>query len=82
MPDLTEDAVVVIDADLQDPPELIVEFVAAWREGYDVVYGQRTRRDGESFVKLLSAHAFCRAHDGNRGFRLRHCGRDQDAATW
>jgi glycosyltransferase involved in cell wall biosynthesis len=54
------DAVVVIDADLQDPPELITEFVAGWREGYDVVYGQRTRRDGESFVKLLSAHAFYR----------------------
>jgi polyisoprenyl-phosphate glycosyltransferase len=54
------DAVVVIDADLQDPPELISEFVAGWREGFDVVYGQRTRRDGESFVKLASAHAFYR----------------------
>jgi glycosyltransferase involved in cell wall biosynthesis len=54
------DAVVVIDADLQDPPELIREFVAGWREGYDLVYGQRTEREGESSLKLLSAHAFYR----------------------
>ena len=41
----TGDAVVVIDADLQDPPELIPELVAKWREGYDVVYGVRRRMD-------------------------------------
>ena len=41
------DAVVVIDCDLQDPPELIAELVARWREGYDVVYAQRRSREGE-----------------------------------
>jgi glycosyltransferase involved in cell wall biosynthesis len=45
------DAVVVIDCDLQDPPELIVEMVALWREGYDVVYAQRRTRTGETFAK-------------------------------
>ena len=54
------DAVVVIDADLQDPPEVIKEFVAKWQEGYDVVYGVRARRDGESKMKLLTAAAFYR----------------------
>ena len=45
------DAVVVIDADLQDPPELIPTFVAHWREGYDVVYGTRASRAGETGFK-------------------------------
>jgi glycosyltransferase involved in cell wall biosynthesis len=54
------DAVVVIDADLQDPPELIVQFVAAWREGYDVVYGTRSSRAGESGAKKFTAAAFYR----------------------
>jgi glycosyltransferase involved in cell wall biosynthesis len=45
------EVVVVIDADLQDPPELIKDFVAAWREGYDVVYAVRTVRDGETWLK-------------------------------
>ena len=54
------DAVVIIDADLQDPPELIPTFVKYWREGYDVVYGQRSERDGESLLKIASAHAFYR----------------------
>ena len=54
------DAVVVIDADLQDPPELIVELVRRWREGYDVVYAKRTSRDGESRLKKLTAFAFYR----------------------
>lgn len=54
------DAVVVIDADLQDPPELIKEFVAKWQEGFDVVYGVRAKRDGESRMKLLTAAAFYR----------------------
>ena len=39
------DAVVLLDGDLQDPPELISEFVARWRDGYDVVYGERVRRE-------------------------------------
>jgi polyisoprenyl-phosphate glycosyltransferase len=49
------DAVVVIDCDLQDPPELIVEFVACWREGYEVVYAQRRTRAGETLPKRIVA---------------------------
>jgi polyisoprenyl-phosphate glycosyltransferase len=49
------DAVVVIDCDLQDPPELIVELVARWREGYDVVYAQRRTREGETLPKRIVA---------------------------
>jgi polyisoprenyl-phosphate glycosyltransferase len=52
------DAVVVIDSDLQDPPEVIVEMVSHWREGWKVVYGVRTARQGESRLKLATAHAF------------------------
>ncbi len=51
-------AVVPIDADLQDPPELIEELVAKWREGYDVVYATRRLRRGESWLKRLTANAF------------------------
>lgn len=54
------DAVVVIDADLQDPPEVIPELVAQWREGFDVVYAQRTAREGESMVKRVTAAGFYR----------------------
>lgn len=54
------DAVVVIDADLQDPPETIVDFVAKWREGYDVVFGVRSGRDGETKAKLWTARVFYR----------------------
>jgi polyisoprenyl-phosphate glycosyltransferase len=54
------EAIVVIDADLQDPPELIPEFIAQWRRGFDVVYGQRSARAGESWVKRLTAHTFYR----------------------
>lgn len=54
------DAVVIIDADLQDPPEVIAEFLARWREGYDVVYGVRTERPGETAFKLWTAKAFYR----------------------
>lgn len=54
------DAIVIIDADLQDPPEVIPDMVAKWREGYDVVYGVRARRAGESKLKLLTASAFYR----------------------
>ena len=49
------DAVVVIDCDLQDPPELIGEFVAQWHAGFDVVYGQRRTRAGETLPKRLVA---------------------------
>jgi len=54
------DAIVLIDADLQDPPELIPKMVEKWHEGYDVVYGQRRTRDGEKFLKLFTAKLFYR----------------------
>jgi dolichol-phosphate mannosyltransferase len=54
------DAIVIIDADLQDPPEVIPGMVRKWEEGYDVVYGVRKRRAGESRLKLLTAAAFYR----------------------
>lgn len=53
-------AVVIIDADLQDPPELIAEMMAKWREGYDVVYAVRAERRGESAFKLFTASLFYR----------------------
>lgn len=56
----TGDAVVLIDADLQDPPEVVVDMIAKWREGYDVVYGTRTSRPGESAFKLATARGFYR----------------------
>lgn len=56
----TGDAVAVIDADLQDPPEVIAEFVARWRAGADVAYGLRRHRQGESRFKLFTAHAYYR----------------------
>ena len=54
------DAVVLIDADLQDPPEVIAAMVEKWREGFHVVYGQRTERPGETPFKLWTARAFYR----------------------
>jgi polyisoprenyl-phosphate glycosyltransferase len=54
------DAVVVMDADLQDPPEVVLEMVAKWRQGYDVVYGKRRSRQGETRLKLLTAKWFYR----------------------
>ncbi len=54
------DAVIVIDADLQDPPELIAELVAAWRRGCDVAYAQRCIREGESWAKRTTASLFYR----------------------
>jgi len=53
-------AVIVIDADLQDPPELIPTLIKEWQNGYDVVYAKRARRDGETLFKKLSAAAFYR----------------------
>lgn len=47
------DAVVVMDVDLQDPPELLTDMVQKWREGYDVVYAQRKNRDGETWIKKI-----------------------------
>ena len=54
------EAVVVMDADLQDPPEVVVEMLEKWREGYDVVYGKRRSRAGETWFKLVTARWFYR----------------------
>lgn len=54
------DAVVVIDADLQDPPELISKLIDGWREGYEVVYAKRAVRHGETWLKKKTAGAFYR----------------------
>jgi dolichol-phosphate mannosyltransferase len=53
-------AIIVIDADLQDPPEVIAEMIAKWKEGYEVVYGKRISRKGETFFKTFTARAFYR----------------------
>lgn len=55
-----EGAALILDADGQDPPELIPQFVAKWREGYDDVHGTRTARDGEGWFKRVTAHGFYR----------------------
>lgn len=54
------DAIIVLDADLQDPPELIPQLVAKWQQGYQVVYAQRTQRHKESWFKRLPAYLFYR----------------------
>jgi glycosyltransferase involved in cell wall biosynthesis len=54
------DAIIVIDADLQDPPEVIPMMIEKWREGYDVVYGKRAKRKGESLFKKATAAVFYR----------------------
>ena len=53
-------AVVIIDSDLQDPPEVILEMIAKWREGYEVVYAVRSEREGETWFKLFTASLFYR----------------------
>ena len=55
-----EGAALILDADGQDPPELIPQFVAKWRQGYDDVHGTRVRRAGESWLKRVTAHGFYR----------------------
>ncbi len=54
------DATIVIDADLQDPPEVILKMIEKWKEGYEVVYGKRIKREGESFLKRFTAKMFYR----------------------
>lgn len=56
----TGEVVVIIDADLQDPPEVVPQMIDVWREGYDVVYGVRAKREGESGFKLWTAAMFYR----------------------
>ena len=57
------EAVVVIDADLQDPPEVIIQLIEKWKEGYEVVYAVRKERDGESWFKKATASLFYRLID-------------------
>jgi glycosyltransferase involved in cell wall biosynthesis len=53
-------AVVIIDTDLQDPPEVILDLISKWKEGYEVVFAQRSEREGETWFKLLTASIFYR----------------------
>ncbi|MDE3176744.1 MAG: glycosyltransferase family 2 protein, partial [Pseudomonadota bacterium] len=53
-------AIVIMDADLQDPPEIMLDMIAKWREGFEIVYAQRLSRDGESPFKLVTANLFYR----------------------
>jgi glycosyltransferase involved in cell wall biosynthesis len=54
------DAIIVIDADLQDPPELIPQLLEKWQQGYDIVYAKRIGREGESLLKKVTAYTFYR----------------------
>ena len=54
------DALIIMDADLQDPPEVALEMIAKWKEGFEIVYGQRIDRQGESFFKRMTAALFYR----------------------
>lgn len=54
------DAVIVIDADLQDPPEVMLDLIKKWKEGFEVVYAVRRKREGESWFKLFTASVFYR----------------------
>ncbi len=56
--EVTGDAVIIIDADLQDPPETICDMIKLWEQGYEVIYGKRKIRKGESVFKLLTAKMF------------------------
>ena len=60
MDEATGDALVIIDADLQDPPELIPDMVKLWEQGADIVYGQRKKREGETFFKKFTAACYYR----------------------
>lgn len=64
------EVVVIMDADLQDPPSLLPEMLAKWREGFDVVYGKRMQRHGEAFSKKLFAHLFYRTFAKVTGFQI------------
>lgn len=64
------DAVVLIDADLQDPPEVIPQMMARWREGYEVVYGVRSDRQGETWFKKFTAKSFYRLIDRITGVNI------------
>jgi polyisoprenyl-phosphate glycosyltransferase len=55
------DCVIVMDADLQDPPEVALDMIAKWKEGYEIVYARRLSREGESWLKLLTSHIYYKA---------------------
>lgn len=57
------DALIIIDMDLQDPPEVIADMVRAWEQGADIAYGKRVRREGESAFKKWTAHCYYRVLD-------------------
>lgn len=58
------DAIIVIDADLQDPPEVMLKMIEKWKEGYEVVYGKRIKREGETFFKKFTAKMYYRMLKG------------------
>jgi len=64
------DAVVLIDSDLQDPPEFIPELLNGWEQGYDVVYAQRSAREGETWFKRLTAAVFYRLIQRSAGVQV------------
>lgn len=66
------EAVILLDADLQDPPELIPEMVAAWRRGFDTVYAQRRQRRGETWLKRVTAAVFYRVLSHTGPVRVPH----------
>ncbi len=68
----TGEAVILLDADLQDPPELIPELVAAWRRGFDTVYAQRRQRLGETWLKRFTAAGFYRVLSHSGPVRVPH----------
>lgn len=57
------DAVIIMDADMQDPPKVVLDMIQKWEEGYEVIYGQRKRREGETFFKKFTAFVFYRVLD-------------------
>ena len=67
----TKNACVLLDGDLQDPPELIEQFVAQWRQGYDVVYGRRVKREAPLYMQL-AYKAFYRVFDRFSYIRIPH----------
>lgn len=64
------DAVIIIDADLQDPPELIPQMIEKWKNGAEVVYGKRVSRHGETFFKKLTAFCYYRVLDALSGWKI------------
>ena len=64
------EVILILDADLQDPPELLPEMLEKWRDGFDVVYGKRRKRHGESVLKRLFAFAFYRTFAKVTGFEM------------